>query len=109
MVISNTIGVMVFGWLLAILLQSPKLPLLAARVSKPFPNHAKRKFGKKRVNLFLARFKPTTHQLPSQMHNQINQFIFVIILIILGLHYHVSHSNISINHAQIKITYKWHT
>jgi len=34
---------------------------------------------KRKQVLFLARFEPTTHQLPSQMHNQINQFVFVII------------------------------
>jgi len=87
--------------------QPSKLPLLAARIPKPFHNHTKQKFGKKRVILFLARFEPTTHQLPSQVHNQFNQFIFVIIPKILGLHYHVSYSNISTTtkNAQIKITH----
>jgi len=64
-------------------------PASTARVSKTLPNHAKRKFGKKRVNLFLARFEPTTHQSTSQVHHQLNQFIFVIISIILGFYYHV--------------------
>jgi len=33
--------------------------------------------------------EPTTTQLTSQVHNQFNKFTFVIILIILGLYYHV--------------------
>ena len=76
--------------------QPSRLPLLAARVPQPFHIHAKGKFGKKESKFVLIlRFEPITHQLPSQVYNQFNQFIFVIIPIILGLHYHVSHSNIS--------------
>jgi len=45
----------------------------------PFLIMPKEKFGKKRVTLFLARFEPTTHQLASQVYNQFNQIMFVII------------------------------
>jgi len=56
----------------------------------------KQKLGKNKVYfLSLARLEPTTHQLPSQMHNQFNKFILVIIPTILGFYYHVYHSSIS--------------
>jgi len=73
-----------------------KLSLLAARVPKPFHIHAKRKFGKKRVNSFLARFVTTTTQLQSQCTTNSTNTCLVIIPKILGLQYHYPHSNISL-------------
>ena len=78
---------------LFVCLQPTRLPLLAARVSLPLLSMLKEFLAKRKIILFLVRFEHTTLQLQSQCTTN---SCFVLILIILGLHYHYSHPSITL-------------
>ena len=75
---------------LLVVSQPTKLPPLATRVFCLFISMPKEILAKRKLNAFLVRFEPTTTQLQSQCTTNSTNSCFVIIPIILGLHYHYS-------------------
>jgi len=82
------LGVMTIQRPLLVASQPTKLPPLVARVFCLFISMLKEILAKRKLNLFLVRFEPTTTQLQIQYTTNSTNSCFMIIPIILGLHYH---------------------